>query len=193
MTAPNLRTLVLKKDYTPFSLFPLSTILAQHAFSRVLNGTCELVSNYDIEIKTNNKSATYYWPSVVRSLDPVHHIYRDTPALTDEYVFYRDHGQCQYCDRKLTVAEITFDHVMPTSKGGSNTWDNIVAACTECNSAKGNQLPKGQWQPKVWPRTPSMWELIKLRKQYPIMIEDESWRDWLTDWQGEIKLQKKAA
>jgi 5-methylcytosine-specific restriction endonuclease McrA len=193
MSSPELRTLVLKKDYTPFSLFPLSVILAEKAFTRVLNGTCELVANYPIEIKTNNKNATYYWPSVVRSLDPVHKIYKDTPSLTDEYLFYRDHAQCMYCDKKLTVSELTFEHVMPSSKGGLTTWDNIVAACSKCNSAKGDHLPVGPWSPRCKPYTPTMWDLIKLRKKYPIYLDDESWKDWIGDWEGEVKIIPRAA
>jgi 5-methylcytosine-specific restriction endonuclease McrA len=193
MTAPNLRTLVLKKDYTPFSLFPLSTILAQHAFTRVLNKTCELVSAYDIEIKTQHPENKYYWPSVVRSLDPVNKVYRDTPSLTDEYLFYRDHAQCMYCNKKLTLQEITFEHVTPVSKGGLTTWDNIVAACTDCNSKKGNQDPKGQWAPRIKPWIPTMWDLIKLRKEYPITLEHESWRDWIGPWNGDVQITKRAA
>jgi 5-methylcytosine-specific restriction endonuclease McrA len=193
MSAPDLRTLVLKKDYTPFSLFPLSVIPAYKAFTRVLNGTSELVSNYDIKIKTNNPNAEYYWPSVIRSLDPVHNVYRDTPSLTDEYLYYRDHAECQYCGCKLTVKDLTFEHVHPASKGGKTTWDNIVAACGECNSKKGDQLPKGPWAPRQPPYTPTMWELIKLRKQYPIYLEDESWKNWIGDWKGDVKVINRAA
>lgn len=193
MSAPDLRTLVLKKDYTPFSLFPLSVIPAHKAFTRVLNGTSDLVSNYDIEIKTNNPDIQYYWPSVIRSLDPIHNVYRDTPSLTPEYLFYRDHAECQYCGKGLTVKELTYEHVHPASKGGKTTWDNIVAACTKCNSAKGDSLPKGPWAPARKPYIPTMWELIKLRKQYPIYLEHESWKDWIGEWDGDIKISNQAA
>lgn len=193
MSAPKLQTLVLKKDYTPFSLFPLSTIMASKAFSRVLNGTSEIVANYDIEIKTNNPNAQYFWPSVIRSLDPINKVYRDTPALTDEYLFYRDHAICQYCDKSLTVDEVTFEHVVPSSRGGTTTWDNIVAACTSCNSEKGDSLPKGRWVPRQKPWIPTMWDLIKLRKKYPIYLHHESWADWIGSWDGEVKIVGMAA
>ena len=191
--APNLRTLVLKKDYTPFSLFPLSVIESHKAFSRVLNGTSELVANYDIKIKTSNKDATYYWPSVIRSLDPIHNVYRDTPSLTNEYLYYRDHAECQYCGCQLTVKEITFEHVQPKSKGGPTTWDNIVAACTKCNSAKGDLLPKGPWAPRQRPYTPTIHGLIKLRQNYPIYLDHESWKDWIPNWKGEVIILPKVA
>ena len=193
MSAPDLRTLVLKKDYTPFSLFPLSVIPAYKAFTRVLNGTSDLVSNYEIEIKTTNQDAQYFWPSVIRSLDPIHNVYRDTPSLTPEYLFYRDHAQCQYCDKKLTVKELTYEHVMPQSKGGATDWNNIVAACTECNSKKGDQLPKGPWAPRRQPYTPTMYGLIKLRQNYPIYLEHDSWKDWIPNWKGDIVIAGRAA
>ncbi len=188
----NLKTLVLRKDYQAFNLFPISCINARDAVTRVISGSCEVVSNYDIRIKTANKDMEMYWPSVIRSLDPNIKHFRNIPQLDAEPLYYRDHAKCSYCDRNLTVAELTMDHVIAESKGGSRTWDNIVAACNDCNSKKGNQPAKGQWTPRRMPYIPTVWELIKLRKTYPVIIPHESWIDWLGEWPGGIQIKEAA-
>ncbi|HEY9618315.1 MAG TPA: HNH endonuclease [Microcoleaceae cyanobacterium] len=59
------------------------------------------------------------------------------PPVSRREVFRRDHYTCQYCG---STKRLTLDHVIPRSKGGSHTWDNVVAACEKCNSAKGDRL-----------------------------------------------------
>jgi 5-methylcytosine-specific restriction endonuclease McrA len=54
-------------------------------------------------------------------------------------VFKRDHHQCQYCD---STHRLTLDHVIPLSKGGSHSWDNVVTACEPCNQRKGDRTPE---------------------------------------------------
>jgi 5-methylcytosine-specific restriction endonuclease McrA len=188
----NLRTLVLRKDYQPFSLFPISCIPARDAVTRVVAGTCEVISNYNIRIKTANPDLVVHWPSVIRSLDPKVKKLRSIPSLTDESLYYRDHATCAYCGKGLTIQEVTMDHVVPSSKGGPKTWDNIVAACTKCNSEKDNLPASGKWLPKRLPYTPTIWDLIKIRKTYPVTVPDESWVPWLGGWNGEIKIMEAA-
>lgn len=188
----SLKTLVLRKDYQAFNLFPISCINARDAITRVISGSCEVIANYDIRIKTANKDLEMYWPSVIRSLDANVKHFRNIPQLDPEPLYYRDHNVCQYCSKPLTIPQITMDHVYPVSKGGPTSWDNIVAACNDCNSRKGNQLPVGQWQPKQKPYTPSVWDLIKIRKTYPVTIPHESWKDWINPWPGGILIKEAA-
>jgi len=75
-------------------------------------------------------------PSVLRLRHFVRVPYRATAPLTRRAVFARDEWRCQYCG----AAALTFDHVIPKSRGGSHTWDNVVAACRRCNSRKENRL-----------------------------------------------------
>jgi len=56
-------------------------------------------------------------------------------------IFDRDHNTCQYCGRKFERSELTLDHVIPRCRGGLSEWENIVVACIECNTKKGNRLP----------------------------------------------------
>jgi hypothetical protein len=68
---------------------------------------------------------------------------QDRPAsMTRIGVFVRDRGRCAYCDGKLTLRELTFDHVVPRSKGGPTSWTNVVGACGPCNLRKGDRSLK---------------------------------------------------
>jgi 5-methylcytosine-specific restriction endonuclease McrA len=60
------------------------------------------------------------------------------PPVNRREVLRRDHSSCQYCG---TNKHLTLDHVIPRSKGGRHTWDNVVIACAKCNSRKGDKTP----------------------------------------------------
>jgi len=55
-------------------------------------------------------------------------------------IYLRDHNRCQYCGRKFPSSELSLDHVIPISRGGKSTWENVVCACLPCNVKKGNKL-----------------------------------------------------
>jgi 5-methylcytosine-specific restriction endonuclease McrA len=61
--------------------------------------------------------------------------------FTRQNIFYRDKNRCQYCGRIFPQKELNLDHVVPLSRGGSSSWDNVVCACVACNSRKGNRIP----------------------------------------------------
>lgn len=63
------------------------------------------------------------------------------PPLTNRALFARDHHRCMYCGSEFAVFELTRDHVVPRSQGGTDRWDNVVAACRRCNHFKGNRMP----------------------------------------------------
>ncbi|HKQ60895.1 MAG TPA: HNH endonuclease [Candidatus Polarisedimenticolaceae bacterium] len=62
--------------------------------------------------------------------------------FTRRNIFYRDKSRCQYCGRVFPQRELNLDHVVPLSKGGSSTWDNVVCACIRCNTRKGSRTPE---------------------------------------------------
>ncbi len=67
------------------------------------------------------------------------------PPLTNRALFARDGNTCQYCGKSLSPRHLTRDHVIPLSRGGRNTWTNVVACCFNCNSVrKRNRTPK-EW------------------------------------------------
>jgi 5-methylcytosine-specific restriction endonuclease McrA len=78
-------------------------------------------------------------PSVIRLVE-YRRIPHQTRALSRKNILLRDRNTCQYCAKVLPSAELTLDHVIPRSRGGLSSWENLVACCQECNRNKGNQL-----------------------------------------------------
>ena len=70
-----------------------------------------------------------------QALDP-------TPTLTNAALFARDQSLCMYCGRHFARQLLTRDHVVPLSRGGRDTWENVVCACFHCNSRKGGRTPQ---------------------------------------------------
>lgn len=62
--------------------------------------------------------------------------------LNRRNLFARDHNRCQYCGRRFPSSELSIDHLIPRSKGGTTCWDNVVCACTRCNVKKGGRTPE---------------------------------------------------
>lgn len=180
-----LRTLVLNANYMPISIFPLESIPAEDAVTRVLNGTCHTVFDHDRKILTPTLEMN--WPSVIARNDQ-HQVKTDTVKLRRETLFYRDHGLCAYCEKPMTLSETTYDHIHPQSMGGPHTWENVVASCGACNSRKGSHLPTGQWKPKHRAYQPDYWQLVSLRKKFPITIQSEEWIQFLGGWDAEVRV-----
>lgn len=57
-------------------------------------------------------------------------------------IFARDSNRCQYCGKRFSTTELSFDHVLPKSQGGKSTWENIVTCCIKCNVKKGGRTPE---------------------------------------------------
>ncbi|HPO16859.1 MAG TPA: HNH endonuclease [Candidatus Hydrogenedentes bacterium] len=62
--------------------------------------------------------------------------------LSRRNIFERDEQRCQYCGQRLPKQELTIDHVLPRSRGGRDTWENLVLACLRCNLKKGSKTPE---------------------------------------------------
>lgn len=104
-------------------------------------------------------------PSVIRLRNYVKVPYKEIP-LTRRNVLERDRNTCQYCKHKGD--QLTLDHVIPRSRGGGDTWDNLVAACVRCNIRKGNRTPKEAQMPLIkQPKKPYSslhFEIVKCTK-----------------------------
>lgn len=177
-----LRTLVLNANYMPVSIFPLHTIPAEDAITRVFNGTCHTVFAHDRKILT--PSLKMHWPSVIarNSAKRV----QGGVKLKAESLYYRDHGKCAYCERSLTLNSMTCDHVIPKKVGGDWSWTNLVAACSDCNTSKGHKMPEGRWKPRFQPFKPDYWQLLELRKLWPITVDDPNWLEFLGPWKSDV-------
>jgi 5-methylcytosine-specific restriction endonuclease McrA len=101
-------------------------------------------------------------------------------------VFLRDEWACQYCGEQFRTHELTFDHVIPRSRGGRTSWTNIVTACQACNLQKGNQMPDecGMY-PLHEPAQPSVFRLQDHGRKFPPNFLHESWGDFLY-WDTEL-------
>jgi len=67
----------------------------------------------------------------------------------------RDNYTCQYCGAMPSRRELTIDHVLPRSRGGKTTWENVVTACQKCNGRKGSRTPEeAHMKLRVWPKRP---------------------------------------
>ncbi len=183
-----LRTLVLDGTYQPISVFPLHTITWQAAVTRVLNGTCSIVSEYDELILTPTLEMRK--PAVVVRRDKIEAWEREI-GVSAEAILFRDGCQCQYCGVQLTKDTVTLDHVVPESKGGKRSFDNLVAACQSCNESKGAADPVGVWEPRRKPYVPSKWDLLRERRRHPIVVDHPSWVPHLGNWQGEVLLKNE--
>ncbi|MGB7214007.1 MAG: HNH endonuclease, partial [Gammaproteobacteria bacterium] len=85
-------------------------------------------------------------PSVIRLVRFVHVPRKFRRQVTNTFLFARDGYRCQYCGRHRSELRgrefLTRDHVIPLSRGGDNSWENVVSACSPCNNRKGNLLPE---------------------------------------------------
>ena len=62
--------------------------------------------------------------------------------LNRRNLFARDHNRCQYCGRRIPTSDLSIDHLVPRSQGGTTCWENVVCACTGCNVKKGGRTPE---------------------------------------------------
>jgi|SRR6056297_1967873 len=116
--------------------------------------------------------AEHPWPSIVRLKAYVHVPYKRI-MLSRKNVFRRDHHRCQYC---RSADRLTIDHVMPKSRGGKDTWENLVAACVPCNNRKGNRTPDEAEMPLL--RTPFRPSHVMFIRDYIGRLDDQ-WKPYL--------------
>ena len=122
--------LVLNADYRPLSYYPLSLWSWQDTVKSVFLDRVIIVSNYDRVVRS--PSFDMQLPSVIALKDYI--VPQSKPSFTRFNVFLRDKFSCQYCG---SGNELTFDHLLPRSKGGETHWNNVVTACSTCNVKKG--------------------------------------------------------
>jgi 5-methylcytosine-specific restriction endonuclease McrA len=137
--------LVLNATYEP-----VNVCTVRRAVVLLLKEKAEVIEHAEREL--HSTSTTIQRPVVIRL---VTYVPRDTHRrkITRRAVFARDNWTCQYCGSR---SQLTVDHVVPRSKGGGSTWDNIVASCAPCNRRKGDALLRQSGMHLTRPpRTPS--------------------------------------
>jgi 5-methylcytosine-specific restriction endonuclease McrA len=121
--------LVLNRNFEP-----INVCNTQRAVGLLMVGKAEIVENGRGHIRTS--SSVFPRPSVIRLANMVHRP-RPRVKLTKREIFRRDDYTCQYCGQ--TVPRLTIDHIMPRYRGGEYSWENLVAACPQCNRRKGGR------------------------------------------------------
>ena len=165
--------LVLNADFRPLSYYPLSLWCWQDAIKSVFLNRVSIVSTY--ERKVRSPSFEMSLPSVIALksfIEPFKH-----PNFTRFNVFLRDKFTCQYCGDKR---DLTFDHLIPKSKGGVTDWENVVTACSTCNVKKGGKFYTSyDLGLKRKPFVPTVDDLHKNGRNFPPNFLHESWIDYL--------------
>lgn len=175
--------LVLNADFRPLSYFPLSLWSWQDTVKAVFLDRVSVLSEYSTVVRSPSQEMRL--PSVIALKDYIPTARR--PAFTRFNVFLRDGFSCQYCAHRYPAPELTFDHVIPRSRGGRTTWENVVTACGGCNLRKGSHLPREcNMHPLLKPRQPTTWELQDQGRGFPPNYLHESWRDFLY-WDSELE------
>jgi 5-methylcytosine-specific restriction endonuclease McrA len=126
--------LVLNASYEP-----INVCAARRALVLVLKGVASAE-----ELSLNDVHTTRYtlkMPSVIRLLE-YRRIPHQTRALSRKNILMRDRYTCQYCHRTFNTNELTLDHVIPRSRAGESSWENLVACCNACNNRKGSRTPE---------------------------------------------------
>lgn len=123
------RSLVLNATFEP-----ICVVSSRRALCLVLDSKAELV--HPTGEVFHSARVVYPEPSVVRLCSYVKVPRQTRVAITRRSVFARDGHRCQYCGAQAE----NIDHVLPRSRGGTHTWENVVAACRRCNSAKEDHL-----------------------------------------------------
>lgn len=135
-----MQCLALNASYEPLTIVP-----ARRAVRLVLDRKAEVLEA-DPHLAFRSERERIPIPLVIRLVRFIHVPRRFRRQVTNTFLFARDEYTCQYCGthrRDLKGRRfLTRDHVLPISRGGSNTWENVVTACSSCNHRKANRTPQ---------------------------------------------------
>jgi 5-methylcytosine-specific restriction endonuclease McrA len=159
--------LVLNASYEP-----LNVCTVRRAVVLILKEKAELIERSERRLRS--ESCTFPRPVVIRLVTYVR-IPRDSARrrITRRAVFARDSWTCQYCG---TTTHLTVDHVIPRSRGGASSWDNIVTSCAPCNRRKGARTPADAgMHPASKPKAPG--PTVFIRVAAPVV--PDAWQPYL--------------
>jgi len=187
--------LVLNRYY-----MAVHVVSARRAFCLLFRELAEVIhfedgqyANYDFEswqlmceLRGDERSSGEDWvravnfeiqvPRVVRLLH-YDRVPRRTVRFNRRNLFARDRHVCQYCGVDFPPSQLSFDHVVPRSRGGKTTWENIVSCCLGCNARKGGRTPKEAKMRLIQtPTKPRHSPLLSLKLRHP---KYESWRKFI--------------
>lgn len=144
----NQSVVVFSKNY-----LPITRVNIKRAIALLITGKAEpLDIGSDRGWSVHSPSVVLFVPENIRLTFTGNERLWKMPPVSRREVLKRDRHHCQYCG---STKRLTLDHVIPRSKGGLHTWDNVVAACERCNSVKGDRTPELAGMPlRTKPRAP---------------------------------------
>jgi 5-methylcytosine-specific restriction endonuclease McrA len=165
-----MRTLVLDSTY-----FPVRIVTWQKAMILLFTGRAEMVTEYS-DKKIQGVGSCFSLPKILRLY--ARHKSDRKVRFSRHNIFWRDSNTCQYCHHIFLPSKLTLDHVLPQSRGGKTSWENVVSACAPCNTKKSNKLPheanmklkkkpiRPKWSPQLY---------LRLKKDDP-----QEWYQWFS-------------
>jgi len=154
---------------------PINVTAVRRAMVLMLKGVAQAEEINHTKVHSASRSLEV--PSVIRLL-AYRHIPQQTRALSRKNILLRDRNTCQFCKRILPAGELTLDHVVPRSRGGRSSWENLVACCYQCNNRKGDRTPEEAGLALT--RRPRPFTLHTSRQLMRLIgNKDEKWRKYL--------------
>ena len=144
---------------------PIRILTARRALTMVFCGKAVVEAMSDQAIRTGK--LTINLPDVIR-LVKYRKVPRQSRSVSRRGLLLRDGYTCQYCGHKSQAGDLTLDHVMPKSRGGQSTWENLVTSCFPCNNRKSNQTPQEAGMPLA--RAPRQ---ITIHAKHRLMAGDQ--------------------
>jgi 5-methylcytosine-specific restriction endonuclease McrA len=168
-----LNTLVLNATHEVMKI-----VSWQKAITWLFLDKIDIIEEYDEHIHTS--SAKFRVPAVVmykKAIKPKYRILK----FSRTNVYARDNFSCQYCSNNLSRFVITWDHILPRSRGGESSWLNCVACCAQCNIKKANRTPKEAGMKLLRePRQPGLTESFVLALNLKTTIIPDVWNNYLS-------------
>ena len=150
------RCIVLNADYTF-----LNTVGWKRAICLVMKGKTEVLKYDETRSIKCVDGSVMQVPLVVKLIKIIRMIYKNKVPFTKKNVLIRDNYTCQYCGSKH---ELTVDHMVPSSRGGPNSFENCIAACRECNNKKGRRTPfEASMYVRRAPYAPTISEFFRIK------------------------------
>lgn len=169
MEPPLRSVLVLNATYEPLNIVPV-----HRAIVLLLKEKAEIVEAARRKVRAEHLAID--WPLVIRLVAFVPIPRRLPLPLSRRTVLARDLHACQYCGAQPHKHELTVDHVIPRSRGGTTVWENVVTACAPCNRRKGDRLPEeARMALRARPARPHFVAIVLLSESHAHAV----WRKYL--------------
>lgn len=165
-----MKTLLLNNGYEPIRLISWKRAITLHFL-----GKGDILDFYEAPLRS--RFIKMKMPAVIRLRR--YHRCRERVKLSRENIYARDQYKCQYCGEEFNSKDLTLDHIHPESRGGKNSWLNLVACCGPCNNKKDNRTPKEASMPLLRKPFVPRWMPAVLVKAIRNKEIPKQWLPWI--------------